>query len=67
MLSKKRFSALLLLFVFTISFSNVVQATHRWNLLEKYEYDPSIFKEREIGNKIVYYYQRKIDEAFLFG
>jgi len=53
------------LVILTTIFSGRAEANHRWNLLDKYEYNPSIFKEREIGNKIVYYYQRKIDEALV--
>ena len=35
------------------------------NLLEKYETDCERFKRIEIGNKIVYWYQRMIDEAIV--
>lgn len=65
MLSKKRISVVLSLIILILSFSNVAQATHRWNLLEGYVANPSEFRELEIGKKIVYWYQRMIGEALV--
>jgi parallel beta-helix repeat protein len=38
---------------------------HRWDLLRGYDPNPDEFKEYEIGNKIVYWHQRKIGEAII--
>jgi len=45
------------------SFSSKAEANHRWNLSEGQVYNPSEFKELEIGNRIVYWHQRMIGES----
>jgi len=63
--SKHAFIILSLIILFVISPAS--EANHRWNLLEGIDPNPADFKELEIGNKIVYWHQRKIGEAIVGG
>jgi hypothetical protein len=62
---KKRIIVFLPMLILMLCFCDRTEANHRWNLLEKYESDPSIFTECEIGSKVVYYYYRKIGQAIV--
>jgi hypothetical protein len=65
MLLKKSILFVLLLSILMSGFLSTSYANQRWNLLEDIESNPSEFKELEIGEKIVYWYQRKIGEAIV--
>lgn len=62
---KKPILVILSLSILITSFSSTSEANHQWNLLEGYVYNPSEFKEFEIGKKIVYWHQRKLAEAIV--
>jgi hypothetical protein len=63
MLLKKPILFVLLLSILTSCFFSKSYANHQWNLLEGIEPNPSEFKEREIGEMIVYWKIRMLGKA----
>ncbi|MHC4153328.1 MAG: right-handed parallel beta-helix repeat-containing protein [Planctomycetota bacterium] len=64
MLTRKTLRAIILGMCLSISPAGwAQQPTARWNLLEGIEPNYARFKEFEIGNRIVYWYRRKLGEA----
>ncbi|MHC4647438.1 MAG: choice-of-anchor Q domain-containing protein [Planctomycetota bacterium] len=55
----------LTLLVGCLMWPGVVRGQSRWNLLEGIEADPAAFKELVIGEKIVYWQQRKVGPAIV--
>jgi len=65
MFLKKRIFLVASLIISISNFSSIAEANHRWNLLNGIDPNPSDFKEIKVGKKIVYWHQRKIDDAIV--